>query len=60
MDDLFEQTLAIAKKIYEDPESPPLTYDIFTAAAVGSYDSVNSMVRQKVQLNIRNKGKNYH
>ena len=56
MEDLFEQTNAIAKKIYDDPSCPPVPFDIFTSAAVGNYDMINGIINQKQKLNVLNKG----
>ena len=56
MEDLFEQTNAIAKKIYDDPSYPPVPFDIFTSAAVGNYDMINGIINQKQKLNVLNKG----
>ena len=56
MEDLLDQTNIIAKKIYEDTHSPPSPFDIFTAVAVGNYDVVSSLIKQKAQLNRLNRG----
>ena len=56
MEDLLDQTNAIAKRIYEDPLFPPAPFDIFTAVAVGNYDVVSSLIKQKEELNRLNRG----
>jgi ankyrin repeat protein len=56
MEDLFEQTNAIARKIYEDPTCPPVPFDIFTSAAVGNYDMISGIIKQRKDLNVLNKG----
>ena len=53
--DLLEQTLYLARKIFDDPNAPPSPLDLHSACAIGSYDCVYDAITAGRDINRRNK-----
>lgn len=56
---LLDQTLYLASRIYDDPHVPPISLDLHSACAIGSYQSVKDAIESGVDFNARNKGMLY-
>ncbi|XP_003389398.2 PREDICTED: ankyrin repeat and SAM domain-containing protein 3-like isoform X2 [Amphimedon queenslandica] len=52
----MEQTQYIARTIYDDPSIGPIPLDLYSACAIGKYESVQEAVNKKEDLNTQNKG----
>lgn len=54
--DLLDQTLYLASRIYDDPETPPISLDLFSACAIGNYGCVQEAINSGQNINTRNRG----
>ena len=54
--DLLDQTVYLARRIYDDPQIPPVSLDLHSACAIGNYDCVQDAINSDKNLNARNKG----
>lgn len=57
---LLDQTLYLARRIYDDPHTPPISLDIHSACAIGSYECVKETIESGISFNARNKGNTTH
>jgi len=53
---LLDQTLYLASRIYDDPNTPAIPIDLHSACAIGSYQSVKDAIVSGTDFNSRNKG----
>lgn len=53
--DMLDQTLYFASKIYDSDEEP-IPLDLHSACAIGNYKCVQERIDEGVDLNARNKG----
>ena len=53
---LLDQTLYLASRIYDDSHAPPISLDLHSACAIGSYQSVKDAIESGIDFNTRNKG----
>ncbi len=52
---LLDQTLYLASRVYDDPNTPPTPLDMHSACAIGSYQSVKDAIDGGADYNARNK-----